>query len=252
MIEQLLPASVVTEAAFEDVVPPGEGLFPAEADLIARAVDKRRREFTTVRHLARRGLARLGHPAAPILPNRRGAPQWPAGVIGTMTHCVGYRGAALAAAGTTAGLGIDAEPDGPLPTDVLPLVTLASERAHLSELAATHPEPHWDRLLFSAKESVFKVWYPLMLRELDFSEAEIAVDPDAGTFTARLLVPGPVLDGRPVPEFAGRWCAGNGLVVTAIHLPTPVVTDADPAARGIPPRQAGSAADGAGAGSLTA
>ncbi|MFX4293559.1 4'-phosphopantetheinyl transferase family protein [Streptomyces bohaiensis] len=246
MIEQLLPASVVTEAAYNDAVAPGEGLFPAEAELISRAVDKRRREFTTVRHLARRGLARLGRPAAPILPNRRGAPQWPEGVIGSMTHCVGYRGAALAPAGTTAGLGIDAEPDGPLPDGVLQVVTLESERARLAGLAAVRPDLHWERLLFSAKESVFKVWYPLMLRELDFSEAEIVVDPHDGTFTARLLVPGPVVAGREVPAFTGRWGAGNGLVVTAIHLPGQPAA-ADPGPSGAAPPRAVREGEGTGA-----
>ncbi|WP_338054217.1 4'-phosphopantetheinyl transferase family protein [Streptomyces spiramenti] len=226
MIERLLPAPVVTEAAYDDAVQPGEGLFPEEAERIARAVDKRRREFTTVRHLARRALTRLGRPPAPILPNQRGAPQWPEGVIGSMTHCVGYRGVALASPGTTAGLGIDAEPDGPLPDGVLEVVTLDSERAQLAGLSAVRPELHWERLFFSAKESVFKVWYPLTERELDFSEAEIVVDPHHGTFTARLLVPGPVVGGEEVPVFPGRWGAGNGLVVTAIHLPAPVVPTA--------------------------
>ncbi|NDZ87966.1 4'-phosphopantetheinyl transferase, partial [Streptomyces sp. SID10115] len=62
-------------------------LFPAEEAVVANAVDKRRKEFTTVRHCARTALARIGVPAAPILPGHRGAPGWPDGVVGSMTHC---------------------------------------------------------------------------------------------------------------------------------------------------------------------
>jgi 4'-phosphopantetheinyl transferase EntD len=77
---------------------------------------------------------------------------------------------------------------------------------------------HWDRLLFSAKESVYKAWFPLTRRWLNFTEAAVTPHPD-GTFTARLLVPGPVVDGHPVDGFDGRWLTRDGLVLTAIVLP---------------------------------
>lgn len=76
-------------------------------------------------------------------------------------------------------------------------------------------------MLFSAKESVYKAWYPLTGRWLDFTDAALAFDPVSGTFTARLLVPPPVLEGHgPLTEFHGRWAARDGLVVTAIAVPT--------------------------------
>jgi 4'-phosphopantetheinyl transferase EntD len=88
----------------------------------------------------------------------------------------------------------------------------------LTTLAAEAPGTCWDRLLFSAKESVYKTWFPLTQRWLGFEEAEISVDPENGTFSARLLVPGPVLDDRQVTEFSGRWLARSGLVLTAIAV----------------------------------
>lgn len=42
-----------------------------------------------------------------------------------------------------------------------------------------------------------------------------------GTFTARLLVPGPVVDGAEVTAFAGRWAVGRGLMAAAITLHRP-------------------------------
>jgi 4'-phosphopantetheinyl transferase EntD len=214
VITDLLGAPVVAVEAFTD--PPEATLFPAERVVIARAVDQRRREFTTVRWCARSAMARLGLPAAPVLPGFRGAPQWPAGVIGSMTHCAGYRAAALARAQQIATIGVDAEPNEPLPPGVLSDVALPEERAWLAPLAQQYPTVCWDRLVFSAKESVYKSWFPLTHRWLDFGEVVLTLSPQTRTFQARLLVPGPVLAGVPVTGFSGRWLVANGLILTAI------------------------------------
>ncbi|TCK24510.1 4'-phosphopantetheinyl transferase family protein [Pseudonocardia endophytica] len=219
MIADVLPDGVVTECAYGDE--PGAELLGPERDLVARAVESRRSEVATVRHLARRALGRIGQAPVPIPVNRRGAPRWPDGVVGSMTHCAGYRAAAVAQACATASLGVDAETDAALSDGVLDTVTLPSERSRIARLAARHPDVHWDRLWFSAKESVFKAWYPLTGLELDFDEADISVDPSDGRFSARLLVPGPEIGGTRVDVFSGRWSAGHGLIVTAVHLAAP-------------------------------
>ena len=103
--------------------------------------------------------------------------------------------------------------------DVLRLVADDAERAWVTELLAAAPAVSWDRLLFSAKESVYKAWYPLTGRWLDFSEASLTVDAAARTFAARLLVPATRPDGRPLTGFTGRWLARDGLVLTVIVLP---------------------------------
>ncbi|MEU6990276.1 4'-phosphopantetheinyl transferase superfamily protein [Streptomyces sp. NPDC046465] len=194
-------------------------LFPEEEAVVANAVAKRRNEFTTVRHCARTALARIGVPPAPILPGQRGAPGWPAGVVGSMTHCAGYRAAVVARAGEVTSLGIDAEPGEPLrDPDVLNLVADETERAALAALGARHPATPWDRLLFSAKESVYKTWFPLTGRWLGFEDARVELAAD-GTFTARLLVEGPVVDGVELTGFAGQWVVQDGIAATAIVLP---------------------------------
>ena len=212
MIERLLPEGVQSAYARDDV--PGVVLLAGEEELIARAVPKRRGEFSTVRHCARLALAALGEPAAPILPGVRGAPIWPAGVVGSMTHCAGYRGAAVARPSVAAGIGIDAEVHGPLPEGVLDLVSSESEREHLRKLAARWPGVWWERLLFSAKESVYKVWSPPTGRWLGFDEAEVRFDAAGGSFSARILVPG------PFSTLHGRFLVEDGLVLTAIALPS--------------------------------
>jgi 4'-phosphopantetheinyl transferase EntD len=214
MIEELLPPPVAAVETFVD--PSDAALYPAEEAVIARAVDKRRREFTSARLCARTALARIGVPPAPILPGERGAPTWPAGVVGSMTHCAGYRAAAVARAIDVATIGLDAEPNEPLPEGVLATVASPGEQAALAELPAG-AGVSWDRLLFSVKESVYKAWFPLSRTWLDFAEADVTIDP-AGTFMARLLVPGPVVAGVKLGGFTGRWLARDGVVVTAIAV----------------------------------
>jgi 4'-phosphopantetheinyl transferase EntD len=109
---------------------PGEALLPEEEVLVARAVGQRRAEFTTVRTCARIALGRLGLPPAPLLSGPKREPLWPAGVVGSITHCDGYRAAAVARASEVAAIGIDAEPHDPLPAGILDRVTLPAERAH--------------------------------------------------------------------------------------------------------------------------
>jgi 4'-phosphopantetheinyl transferase EntD len=220
VIEELLPGEVSAVEVYGDL--PETVLFPEEEAIIARAVDKRRREFTAARACARAALARLGQPPVAILPGTRGAPQWPPGIVGSMTHCAGYRAAAVARASDMIAIGLDAEPDKSLPDGVLKVIALDEEHAGLrglQALASAAPAPCWDRLLFSAKESVYKAWFPLTGRWLGFEEAAITFHPADGTFAARLLVPGPTLDGGQLTGFTGRWLARDGLVVTAIAMP---------------------------------
>lgn len=216
MIEEILPPQVASAEAFDDR--DAVALFPEEEAAVARAVDKRRREFTTARGCARRALAALGLPPVPIVPGERGAPGWPAGVVGSMTHCDGYRASAVAREEQVRTVGLDAEPNEPLPDGVLEVIATPPERAWIEQRDGDRSSVCWDRLLFSAKESIYKAWFPLTRRWLDFEEAVVTPDPDAGTFTALLRVPGPVVDGRTLTGFTGRWTVSRGLVATAIAV----------------------------------
>jgi 4'-phosphopantetheinyl transferase EntD len=209
VIGQLLPDMVQHCEAWTDEG--AEELFPEERAVIAGAVVARRLEFTTVRTCARTALAALGHPAAPLLPGERGAPGWPAGIVGSMTHCTAYRAAAVADVREVATLGIDAEPAAELPDGVLVAVARPEERAMLQDLPAGLP---WDRVLFSAKESVYKAWFPVARRFLDFTDASLVLGTD-GAFTVRLLVPAPPL----LTDLTGRWVVAHGVVATAVVVP---------------------------------
>ncbi|MFC9297042.1 4'-phosphopantetheinyl transferase [Streptomyces sp. NPDC057011] len=213
MIEELLPPGVTSSEAFDDAAP--APLFPAEAALMEGRRERRRRQFATARACARRCLADLGrHPVA-LLPGPGGAPQWPAGVVGSITHCEGYRAAVAAPASSMAAVGIDAEPAGPLPEGVLNLITSPAERTHLAELEGADPSLPWDRIFFSAKEAAYKAWYPATGIWLGFRDATLTLSPE-GTFTTTLHPPIP----PPVhPVYEGRWLAGPDLILTAVTRP---------------------------------
>ncbi|GIE93935.1 4'-phosphopantetheinyl transferase family protein [Paractinoplanes rishiriensis] len=215
MIDDILPPFAVAVEAFDDLTP--APLFPEEEREVAKAVEKRRNEFATGRRCARAALAGLGHPPVAVPVGERRSPVWPAGVVGSITHCTGYRAAVVAADGRAWSVGVDAENNEPIPEGVLGAVAGGTERAAVADLLARDPKVCWDRLLFSAKESVYKVCFPLIRRFMEFDAAVVTLDP-GGTFAARLTVPGPVLDGIEVTELSGRWTAGRGLLLTAITL----------------------------------
>ena len=84
----------------------------------------------------------------------------------------------------------------------------------MADLLATVPGVSWDRLLFSAKESVYKAWFPLTSRWLNFSAGLADRGPAARTFAARLLVsattPGRAAADRLRPAAgwpATGWCS---------------------------------------------
>lgn len=211
LLRRLLPPTVSVASTRADA--PADELFADESAHIARAVAARRADFAAVRHCARVALAELGIERGPMVPGERGAPPWPARVIGSLTHAAGLRAAAVAHRTDIAALGIDVEAAAPLPDGVLGTIALPQEKTALRRL-----DPLFGRVLFSAKEALYKTWFPLTLRWLDFEDAEVVIGSDGG-FTARLLVQGPVVDGLRVQTFTGRWAVAEGIVATAIALP---------------------------------
>ncbi len=216
MIEGILPGCVAVAEAFGD--PPGAELFPEEERAIRGTAERRRREFTTTRHCARLALAELGIAPTAIPVGARREPCWPVGVVGSLTHCEGYRAAALTAEDCLVSVGIDAEPHAPMPEGMLARIACPAETIRLAELGEEFPDVRWDRLAFSAKESVYKAWYPVARSRLEFEDAVLDFIPSAQTFTADLHRKGPLVDGRELTRLTGRWLVLEGLVLTAVTV----------------------------------
>jgi 4'-phosphopantetheinyl transferase EntD len=137
------------------------------------------------------------------------------GVIGSITHCDSYTAAAGARQDQFLTLGIDAELNQPLPEGVLALIASPREQAALIQL--NDPAIRWDRLMFSAKASVFKVWFPVTKQWIDFLAADLAIDPVQFTFRAELRAENPLIGGM----LEGRFVLCGAHLLTAMALAVP-------------------------------
>lgn len=166
---------------------PEQVLFPDERALIPAASVKRRQEFATGRHCARLAMQNLGMAPVAILTDTNGAPCWPSGIVGSISHTHGLTVASVAHAGAVKGLGVDVEyRRGPFPTDVFEMVATTPERQRLGMF----PPATADAMryaLFSAKESVFKYFYGAFREQPALARIDISIDAALNSFNAQWL-----------------------------------------------------------------
>ena len=216
MLSALLPEPVVVVET-QDTVDPG-GLYPAEAACIEKAVAKRRSEFATGRRCARRALAALGIENFPLLPDADRVPLWPEGIVGSISHAAGYVAVAVTRREVFAGLGVDVERADRLKPDLVARICRPDEILRLEGLPSAE-KADWYKLVFSAKESVYKAYYPLARTFLGFQDVDIVIDAQAGSFTATLVRPD-APDAAGTRDFRGRYAFSAEHVFTAVVLAT--------------------------------
>lgn len=149
---------------------------------------KRQSEFLAGRLCARHALLQLtGTPSVPSVAADR-APGWPAGVIGSISHSVGWALALVAAQSDWRGLGVDIEPL-ISPARATRLQASILTPTELERLAHYPPEQQaWlVSLTFSLKESLFKALYPLVQQRFYFLDAELLNHSAEGSAQLQLL-----------------------------------------------------------------
>jgi 4'-phosphopantetheinyl transferase EntD len=210
-VNDLFPDGVVFVQADDALA--AEPLRPEEAAQATRMGPARRREYALGRACARRALAALGIPDEPLLRGPDRAPQWPAGIIGSLTHTDGFCAAAVARQGSMLALGLDAE-SAPLSGRAAHRVLDEQERAQLDALASP-PAQGFATLAFSAKESLYKALQPLCGRKLVFGDAAIEIDPGTRTFQITLRARG---EGAlpPGTRIEGRYAVTPRCVLTSV------------------------------------
>lgn len=183
--------------------------------------EKRRRDFTIGRYCAHRALRLQGDSSQPLLIGAHGEPMWPPGIVGSITHCPGYCAAAVAKRRDIAAIGIDVELNCDIPKDEVDLIALGCERRWLDAMPRANIS--WSSVLFSAKESVYKAWFPLMRTWLGFEDVAIRVAPEAGRFFAQFSDRVPALHGHGI--IGGHFnCNGNLIATTTIIDSPPAVS----------------------------
>jgi len=171
-------------------------LHPDEERLVAGAAQKRRRDFALGRACAHAALAQAGCDMGPIGRAPDGAPIWPAGLVGSITHTQGYAAALVARAADFAGLGVDTERLGGVTPDLWPRLFTAGEQDYLAQ----QPDPgRAATIMFTVKEACHKAGGQRVLRFHDF---QVTLSGDG--FVAH----------RQGQEFQGRFAVDEGLVLT--------------------------------------
>lgn len=189
--------------------------WPKEASAVAHAVPHRQAEFAAGRMAARNAMRDAGIQPSAIPMGDDRAPVWPLGVIGSITHSSEFALAVVAQDQRFQGIGLDAEPDQPLPYDVLSAICDSDECGWVAGQA----QPlRWARLIFAAKEAAYKCQYPLSKALFGFDAMTVEVDPENRLLSARFT--------RAIEPFAagrvlqGRYVLTEGLVIAGFAIET--------------------------------
>ena len=192
-------------------------LSPDEELYLSSAVSQRRREFVTGRRCAMSAMELLGVRVSSVGRRADRLPNWPEAVIGSITHCDGFCAAAVAPREQTRFLGIDVEPNAPLPDGVLQRIGSRREiKAVKLARSESSPRQFFDRILFSAKECAFKALYPVVGIYFDFDEVELNFDAELGQFSASLSASLRELAG--VAQLNGRFVTTPNHTITLVHV----------------------------------
>jgi 4'-phosphopantetheinyl transferase EntD len=212
LVQPLFDRAFVTAEAAPTLV--DDQLFPEELACLTRAVPKRRAEFGTARVCARRALAELGFAAIELSPAADRSPRWPEGVVGSISHTARYCAVVVGRAEQWLGVGLDVEQDRVLSAEVIARICTEGER---ETLRARDPQLGDAAVHFSAKEAFYKCQYAQTHTFIEFHEAELDVDFDAGTFRVKVHK-----RWSERPQFFdalhGRFIRQDGLVLSGIAV----------------------------------
>jgi 4'-phosphopantetheinyl transferase EntD len=214
-VRALFPPAVCVAYAESTEIPPA--LRPEEAAAVSRAVPTRQKEFALGRWCARVALEELGAGTPTLLVGPDRGPLWPSGIVGSITHCVGFVGAAVARSTSLTSIGFDVEPATPLGQDLVSLVCRVEEIESVGSMTPL-AGAGWFKVLFSAKEAIHKCISPLSGIMLDFRDVTVGLLPEAGAFSAQLR---PGLANDLLPDFgriAGRYVVTPDFVFTSATI----------------------------------
>ncbi len=150
------------------------------ASMVGNAGSTRRADFLAGRLAAAEAIRRLGmdEPSGLLGRTPDGAPIWPEGLTGSISHHSGIACAVVSA--EARGVGVDIAPL--LAESQLRAV---SRRCLVDAERGRWQSPHEVAVAFAAKESIYKAVHPRLGRYVEFDEADILEQVD-GSWTARL------------------------------------------------------------------
>lgn len=169
MINLSLPEGAY--GTFTDKLYHDETLYEEESNIAVDYESSRMIDFCRGRFCARQSLHHFGI-AAPVLKNMDGAPVWPSGYTGSISHSPKIAGAIVASNHGFQSVGLDIEETGRITEDLWEILFTPCEIDQLKQ-ANAYERPWLSTLMFSAKECFFKAQFQLTRMGLDFPDGEV-------------------------------------------------------------------------------
>jgi 4'-phosphopantetheinyl transferase EntD len=194
-------------------------LLPAEAACLGRAVKKRVEEFAAGRLCARRALAEFGIEDFALRVRSDRQPQWPATLVGSITHTQGLCAAVAAERRRFAGVGLDSEVVGHVKRDIWEKICVEREIDWLASLPGAG-QSLAAALIFAAKEAFYKCQYPVTGEFLSFHDVEVDATkwgPERAEFSVRSTRP-LAIDAFAAWPVTGRYRFHEGYVSAGVAL----------------------------------
>ena len=194
-------------------------LHPEEEKISASfGSSKRRAEFSLGRYCARRALSKFELESLPILRNTESRePYWPESVRGSITHSEGFAAAAVGMTKDVSGIGIDLESlSRVVDFNIRKHVCVEKEREFMESLTAEQANRYL-RIIFSAKESIFKCFFPISQTYLYFQDAEIVIDDKNSEFSFLLSKACTGITSAGF-QHSGRFSIKDDLLLTSIYF----------------------------------
>ena len=194
-------------------------LHPEEENISASfGSSKRRAEFSLGRYCAHRALSKFELEFVPILRNAETRdPYWPKSIRGSIAHSEGFAAAAVGLAKDVSGIGIDLESlSREIDFNIRRHVCVDKEREFLESLPAEQADRYL-RIIFSAKESIFKCFFPISQTYLYFHDAEIIIDDKNSKFSFLLSKACTGITSAGFQHY-GRFSIMDDLLLTSIYI----------------------------------
>ncbi len=223
MIRQEIALACLAQVLFRNTVAvvhadpraPMPPLRASERAATTYMTSARAREFAAGRAAARRAMRALGQIERPVPRGTDRAPIWPSGLTGAITHTRTDCLAAVTDDPSLAGLGLDLEPATPLDPELLSEICTPAELGWLDTVVPSR-RAYLAKLVFCAKEAVFKAQYPISQQMLDFHDVTVSLDPGGRNFDAQVH---PRLRGFGTPvTIPGRVAIGSGNLIAAVEI----------------------------------
>ncbi len=183
-------------------------LYPEEAVYMSEMSPRRREEFALGRALSREVLKNLGIVKSPLLIDPpTGAPLWPKGVVGSISHSKGLVLVVAALSSEVLSLGVDVEQLGRLKPVLWPRILTAADSLWLKNQELSK-QNDLATLIFSAKEAFYKYQYPLTKKWLGFQDLSMRVDIDQKNLFAYPI-------SNELPDSVGRFLLSSSGVYSS-------------------------------------